>query len=443
MNAQSLSAQIEQLFSQMRAWRRDIHQHPESAWQEVRTASLVAKTLADLGYDLQLGQAVFNAQARMGLPDAATLEAAYLRALEQGADPHYAKQFAHGFTGIVATLDSGRPGPTIGYRFDLDALDLCESDTADHVPTTQGFQSENSGMMHACGHDGHTAIGLGLATLLAQLKGQWHGRVKLIFQPAEEGVRGAKAMAEAGVVDNVDYFTAIHIGMGIGENELVCGNDVFMATSKLDVHFSGVAAHAGARPEEGHNALLGAAQATVALHGISRHSDGVSRINVGVLEAGTSRNIIAPNALLKLETRGRNDQVNNYLQQQAEQIIAGVATMYGLEYQIELMGAARACESSPQWVEFIHQQAQQSGRFRQIVDHQSTPSGSEDATYFMQRVKDHGGMAAYSIFGSPLAAGHHNESFDFDESVMANVLHTLVRLTLNIAEFSQSSRGAE
>lgn len=132
----------------------------------------------------------------------------------------------------------------IAYRVDMDALDLNEKLQPDHLPFREGFASCNSGMMHACGHDGHTTIGLGLAHVFKSLEPQLNGTIKLIFQPAEEGTRGAKSMVEAGVVDDVDFFTAVHIGTGVPAGELVCGSDSFMATSKLDVTYRGVAAHA-------------------------------------------------------------------------------------------------------------------------------------------------------------------------------------------------------
>lgn len=145
----------------------------------------------------------------------------------------------------------------------MDALDLNEQHDDSHRPHRDHFASCNAGMMHACGHDGHTAIGLGLAHVLKQYAAQLNGVIKLIFQPAEEGTRGARAMVAAGVVDDVDYFTAIHIGTGVPAGTVVCGGDNFMATTKFDVQFSGVAAHAGGKPEDGRNALLAAAQAAL------------------------------------------------------------------------------------------------------------------------------------------------------------------------------------
>ncbi|MDU6432368.1 MAG: amidohydrolase, partial [Pantoea sp.] len=251
----------------------------------------------------------------------------------------------------------------------------------------------------------------------------------------EEGVRGAKAMVEAGVVDDVDLFTAIHLGTGVPAGELVCGSDSFLATTKLDVHFTGVGAHAGGKPEEGRNALLAAAQATLGLHGLPQHSGGVARVNVGVLQAGTGRNVVADTALMKVETRGVSNEVNDDIYQQALRIIAGAAAMYGVEYEVKLMGAARSCTPTQPWVDFLHQQAEALGIFDSVVDSKAQAAGSEDATCMMERVKQRGGQATYAIFGCELAAGHHNAKFDFDESVMGKAVQMLATLALNQSQF--------
>lgn len=431
----TLSDHVSVLVPKLQNWRRDLHRFAESGWLEFRTATLVAEELRQLGYQLQLGREVIAAEARMGLPDAETLRQQEARALAQGALAQWLPHFSGGFCGIVATLDTGRPGPVMGFRVDMDALDLNESQAADHLPQREGFGSCNPGMMHACAHDGHTTIGLGLATVVMAMKAQLSGVIKLIFQPAEEGVRGAKAMVEAGVVDDVDLFTAIHLGTGVPAGELVRGNDSFLATTKLDVHFTGVGAHAGGKPEAGRNALLAAAQATLGLYSLPQHSGGVARINVGVLQAGSGRNVVADTALMKLETRGVSNQVNDDIYQQALRVIAGAAAMYGVEYQVKLMGAARSCTPTQPWVDFIHQQAVALGEFSSVIDRTAQAAGSEDATYMMERVKQRGGQATYLIFGCDLAAGHHNARFDFNEQVMATAVKTLATLALNQAQF--------
>lgn len=389
-----LDEYLRQLAPSMTQWRRDFHLHAESGWLEFRTASKVADILDGLGYQLALGRDVIDADSRMGLPDEETLARAFERAREQGAPERWLPAFEGGFAGVVATLDTGRPGPTLAFRVDMDALDLNEQHDDSHRPHRDHFASCNAGMMHACGHDGHTAIGLGLAHVLKQYAAQLNGVIKLIFQPAEEGTRGARAMVAAGVVDDVDYFTAIHIGTGVPAGTVVCGGDNFMATTKFDVQFSGVAAHAGGKPEDG-------------------------------------RNVVPSPALLKVETRGESEAINQYVFERAQHVVAGAAAMYEARYELRMMGAATASAPSPAWVDYLREQAARVPGVQQAVDRIAAPAGSEDATLMMARVQARGGLASYMIFGTELSAGHHNEKFDFDESVMAVAVETLARVALN------------
>ncbi|HCR6219957.1 TPA: M20 family metallo-hydrolase [Shigella sonnei] len=400
---ESLNQFVNSLAPKLSHWRRDFHHYAESGWVEFRTATLVAEELQQLGYSLALGREVVNESSRMGLPDELTLQREFERARQQGALAQWIAVFEGGFTGIVATLDTGRPGPVMAFRVDMDALDLSEEQDVSHRPYRDGFASCNAGMMHACGHDGHTAIGLGLAHTLKQFESGLHGVIKLIFQPAEEGTRGARAMVDAGVVDDVDYFTAVHIGTGVPAGTVVCGSDNFMATTKFDAHFTGTAAHAGAKPEDGHNAL----------------------------QAGSGRNVVPTSALLKVETRGASDVINQYVFDRAQQAIQGAATMYGVGVETRLMGAVTASSPSPQWVAWLQSQAAQVAGVNQAIERVEAPAGSEDATLMMARVQQHQGQASYVVFGTQLAAGHHNEKFDFDEQVLAIAVETLARTALN------------
>lgn len=149
------------------------------------------------------------------------------------------------------------------------------------------------------------AAGLGTAIILSEIKDRLSGTVKLIFQPGEEGSRGAAAMEAAGILEGVDYIFGGHIGFQARRSgDLICGTRGFLATTKLDVTFAGKPAHAGSAPEEGRNALRAAAACALNLHAISRHGQGASRINVGSLHAGQGRNVIPPNAVLQLEPVG-------------------------------------------------------------------------------------------------------------------------------------------
>jgi aminobenzoyl-glutamate utilization protein A len=430
---EQLNNLAEAIYPSLLEWRRDFHKYAESGWVEYRTASIVADKLREWGFEVQAGRTVIKPEARMGVPSESFLREQEQRALAQGAISEWMPLLSGGFTGVVGILDTGRPGPTVAFRVDMDALDLQESDDPAHLPAANGFRSVNPNMMHACGHDAHTTIGLGLACLLSQLKDQLHGRVKVIFQPAEEGVRGAKSMVEAGVVDDVDLFFASHVGTGIPLGEVVCGAYGYLATTKVDVTYTGTASHAGSHPEEGKNALLAAATAVLNLHAISRHSGGNSRINVGLLQAGSGRNVIPRLASFKLETRGDTTEVNDYILSRAIQVIQGAAAMYGVEARIDIVGKADSSEPSPELLPYIRAQASRVAEVTSVVDTHRT-SGSEDATYMMERVKKNGGLASYLLFGTTLAAGHHNEKFDIDERVIKIAVKTLALCALCTTE---------
>lgn len=418
-------ASAEWLGTQLVNWRRDFHRHAETAWQEFRTAAIIAEELHKLGFSLKLGRQVIAEEDRMGVPADDSLEAAYERALNQGAPAHFAEHFRGGFTGVVGELDSGKPGPTVAVRIDIDANDLTESASTSHRPVREGFSSLNPGAAHACGHDGHAAIGLGVATLLVQHIGELCGVIRLIFQPAEEGTRGAKSMTTAGVVEGVDYFLSGHVGFGATRNgEISCGTRGFLATSKADVYFTGVSAHAGANPESGRNALLAAASTALALHGIPRHSAGASRINVGILRAGEGRNVIPPSAHLVFETRGATSEIDAYMMNEARRIIAGQAQTYGVEAKIVPMGGALGAESDLHLVKRLLPVVKTVPGVREVREITEL-GGSEDVTYMMERVKEQGGLATYFMFGTAIAAPHHNCAFDFDESVLPVATHIL------------------
>jgi len=397
------------------ARRRDLHKHAEVAWTEFRTAAYVAQTLTDLGYEVSAGAEVIDEASMMGVPSPAELEKHMLRAVEQGADKAWVEKMAGGKTGVVGVMKFAKPGPTVALRVDMDANDLPEATEEKHRPFKEGFASINKNAMHACGHDGHTSIGLAVAEVLAGMKDQLAGTIKMIFQPAEEGVRGAKAMMAKGVVDDVQYVVGMHLGVNLRKTgQVACRTDGFLATTKLDATFTGVPAHAGAAPETGKNAILAACTATLNLHAISRHSQGISRINVGVIEGGSGRNVIPANAVIKVETRGINSEINEYVYNEAVRIIEASALMQGCTVTMKLMGGAAGCDNDPELVARIRKVAERQKLLPDIIP-AGNIGGSEDCAYFMERVQQKGGQAAFVMIGTELAAGHHDGFFDFNE----------------------------
>lgn len=425
---------------QLVAVRRDFHQYAESGWTEFRTSSLIARRLERLGFEVLAGRSVCAADARMGVPPDSVLEARRLRAIDQGGDPEYIEAARGGFTGVVASF-AGGAGPTVALRFDIDSLDLIESDAPTHRPVREGFASVNVGACHACGHDGHAAVGLGVAEVLAKLRRSIQGSVKLIFQPAEEGVRGARSIVAAGHLDDVDVLIGHHLFTGWGLGEMAASMNGYAATRKFDVTFEGTAAHAGASPEEGRNALLAAATATIGLHALPRHRSGFTRVNVGRLEAGSGRNIIPCRALLVAEVRGETSALCDSMYERAMRVVESAASMYGCSATVRSMGEAGTASCDAVLAERVKTTGARLGDFTfQSVNRMG---GSEDFTEMMRRVQSHGGLATHIGIGADLhgvrrdtsdrstVLDGHTPTFDFDERALKLAVHLLAALVLD------------
>lgn len=423
--------QAEAMADEIIRLRRDLHKYPETGWTEFRTASIIITALKKLGYEVYFGADVLDAQSMMGLPAEEKLQACMQRAVNEGADADLVELMQGGKTAVMAVLRGSKPGKTVAFRFDMDCNDVDEAKNDKHRPYREGFASVHENAMHACGHDGHVAAGLAFAKLLKQYQTELAGKVKLIFQPAEEGVRGAYAMVKAGVIDDADYCFGGHLGFKATENDsLICSTGEFLATAKLDVTFYGRASHAGLLPEAGKNALLAAAQASISLNTIARHSKGASRINVGLLNAGTGRNIVPDKAELKLETRGADTEINNFMEQEAVRIIKACADMYDVKVRIVKAGSAPGGAADTGLGAEVAALAESKGAYQKIIPCTSM-GGSEDYTYFLEQINKQGGRGLYMMYGTRLAAGHHNSYFDFDEQCLWKMAAFLTELALH------------
>ena len=405
------------------ARRRDLHRFPETGFLEYRTAALTAETLHGLVYTVRVGPEVMRADAIAGRPTAAQVQAAQDAARAAGAADQWIMRMPAGQTGVVADLARG-DGPLVAFRFDMDALPVVETAAAEHAPNASGYASQRPGSMHACGHDGHTAIGLTLAARLAA-NPHWQGRIRLIFQPAEEGGRGAKPMVEAGVLDGVDWFFCGHLGCLLPTGKLAPTATGFLYSRKIDVTFTCRAAHAAMGPEQGRNALLAAATAALGLHAIARHASETTHVNVGRLVAGTGRNVIADRAEMLMEVRGESDAGLAYMVQRAEAVLAGAAAMQDVTVQLEVMGETIGAETSPAAAAIV---ARAGAGLAEIVPEWSI-GGGDDATFMMRAVQMQGGQAAYFILGSDLAAVHHASNFDIDEAALETGVRLFERIT--------------
>jgi aminobenzoyl-glutamate utilization protein A len=266
------------------------------------------------------------------------------------------------------------------------------------------------------------------------MKDQLKGSIRLIFQPAEEGLRGARPMVFAGVTKGLDHIVGLHVGFQANKKGvLVCGSKGFLASTKWDVTITGKGAHAGAAPQTGCNALLAGAVASINLHAISRHGDGTTRINVGKMVAGEGRNVVPPNAFLIMETRGVTSELNDYMVEESGRIIKAACDMYKCTYSIEVTGGSQSGESSPEMIDIVYEAAKDIPFYTDITKLKDL-GGGEDYAHMMSEVQRDGGIGTYIQAGVSIAAGHHNNKFDLDEAdllpateLMGNVVYKVLK----------------
>lgn len=322
---------------------------------------------------------------------------------------------------MVGILRCGE-GPTVAFRFDMDALPVLECKEETHYPAKEGFASRNTGVMHACGHDGHMTVGLGTAKILCELREQLHGTVKFIFQPAEEGVRGAKSIVEHGHLDDVDYVLGAHMGGGPEQKEAAIGigGGESLATVKYDVEFYGKGSHAAASPEEGKNAMLAMATAILNLHAIPRSGKGDTRVNVGKVVAGTGRNIICEHAHMEMEVRGMTTEANTYMKEYAERIIRQRSRNARLYLRDEADGAAMNGINDDALADRLAKVCEEDLHLPVVRLKKGGAGGSEDYSYMSERVQSHGGQSCYFMNLSCCTGTLHNEWFNFREEALVN-----------------------
>lgn len=435
------------LYDRIKGYREELHRYPEISWTEYRTSWQIAKRLRELGYEVFIGADVCEETTRMGLPSSEFLQECERRACAEGVPEEMMRKMSGGRTGVVGVLkggsshESGGDADTAGtgggfakesgrkcvvaLRFDIDALTI-EEERTDY---NADYRSLHEGTMHACGHDGHAAAGLGLAEVLAIHRKELCGEVRLIFQPAEEGCHGAAAIVDKGWLDDVDLFLSGHIGISCRKpGEIAACSGGFLATSKLDFHFKGKSAHAGKAPGEGRNALLAAAKFTVDAYDLVRGREGVL-VNVGKFVGGSGRNIIAADAWLEAETRGATQTQNQDLCRQVIETAQDAGRRYGVEVEAIKIGEAGTGSSSPRIARACKAHAREMGMeagYQEAADF----GASEDVTLMMERVQGRGGEAAFFMFGTLLGAEHHHGAFDFDTEVLGVMVEFYARAVM-------------
>ncbi|MFT5749635.1 MAG: aminobenzoyl-glutamate utilization protein A [Ancylomarina sp.] len=413
------------------AYRRHFHANPELGWLEYSTAAFIADELLDLGFEVKRGAEVMSVDNLMGLPTEQDNQLAFEKAEKIfGADKM--KAFANNATAVAGILKCGN-GPVVAIRVDMDALPILESNAKDHHPYQAGFASKSKGVMHACGHDAHSAIGLGLAHYLAKYSEQLKGTYILLFQPAEEGVRGAASIVKSGFLKHVDYLLATHFWSNMPLGKVVCSQNGTAATDKLDVTFYGKAAHAGICPEKGNNAILAAANTILSSHEIQFTREGLRRVNVGCMVGGTARNIIADMSKLEIELRADSQTGKKELLEKLEGVVKASAHKQGCSFEIKKVGEASAACGDDSLAIQIRDEAENLNCFTDVILSDNQNRGSEDFTSLMNDVQARGGKASFIGVGASLHdknLEHHTPDFDITEEA----LHPTVELFFNLVK---------
>ncbi len=391
--------------------RREFHRHPEPAWREFWTTARIVEELESTDVDeIHVGPDAIARDARMGVPDEEELARWRDRARENGVRGDLLGRMEGGHTGAVAVLERG-DGPTVGLRVDIDGLSREESNDEDHLPVREGFRSE-TGAMHACGHDAHATIGLGVLEAVAD--SDFAGTFKLFFQPAEEAIGGGKPVAESGHLDDVDDLLAVHVGLDHPTGEVVAGVEGFLAVSQFRAEFTGEPAHAGGQPNRGRNAVQALATAVQNLYAIPRHEDGATRVNAGRVEGGTATNIVPESATVEGEVRGETTDLMEYTDGCARRVLRRAAEMHACDLEVTRLGEAPGADSDDALVDIVERVAGGTAGVDSVL-RRAELGGSEDATYLMRRVQERGGRAAYVGVGTDHPGGHHTATFDVDE----------------------------
>ena len=358
IHADTLGEQVDAILDEVIAIRRDFHAHPELSQQEVRTCAKISEYLAE--WEI----------------------------------PHVTEVAGHGVVGLIAgaeprtapaKTEDRSGGPVIAIRADIDALPIQEKN---NVP----YRSLYEGVMHACGHDIHTAVLLGTAKILKGMERELPGTVKLIFQPAEETVGGALPMIRAGCLKNpvVDAVIGLHV-----EPEIPAGHLEFRrgsmnaASNEFTITVTGASSH-GARPHNGVDAILAASQIVNALQSIASRSVAATDaavVTVGLLQAGTAPNVLAGEAVMKGIVRTLNPTTRALAVRRVEEIAEATAAAYGASAQVDFTESYPALINDDD-VEEILERAALTIFEREQVHFRSEPSmGAEDFSYFCSAVK--------------------------------------------------------
>lgn len=363
--------------SRLTAWRRDFHMHPECGMEEHRTAAIVAGHLRALGYEVREGV---------------------------------------GGTGVIGLLKGGKSGPVVALRADMDALPIQDAKIVPYASTVPG-------KMHACGHDGHTAILMGAAVLLAERPSEVAGQVKLLFQPAEEGPGGARPMIEDGALDNPkpQACFSLHLWSDIDTGRAAIRPGPHMAASDtVRLTITGVGGH-GASPHTGVDAIAVAGQVICALQNIvSRESDPLDNVvlTLGTIQGGFRSNVIAPEVNMTGTVRTLSASVRDSMEGRIRRVFEGACRMLRAEPRMEYHYGYPVTANDPAMAAFLAGCAAAVLGAGNVDTSPRAVMGGEDFAYIAELVPSAYLRLGASNASKGITVQAHNPGFDIDEDAL-------------------------
>ncbi|WP_244445032.1 M20 metallopeptidase family protein [Oceanobacillus jeddahense] len=369
---------LEQSFEEVKSWRRYMHQYPELSFQEEKTANYIEEKLKSFGLDVQRNI---------------------------------------GGHGLISVVEGKQPGKKIALRADFDALPI-----EDEKETP--YKSTKPGVMHACGHDGHTAALLGVAKVVSQYKDNLKGSIVFVFQPAEETPPGgAKYMIEDGILEDVDYVFGAHLASDIPIGKVGVGEGYQMAAvDKFAIHLKGNGGH-GARPHQTTDSLVIGTSVVEALQKIvSRQIDPLQSavVTIGVFQAGNAFNVIPDTARIEGTVRTFDPAVRDKVEKDIRSIIEGITSAFHATYELDYLRGYPALFNHKAETDVARDLFKETFEDENVVEFAPT-MGAEDFSYFLEAKP-----GTYFRVGSKnddeaTHFPHHHPRFDIDERALVNI----------------------
>lgn len=386
-----LYEQALELFPYTQSIRRDLHMHPELGFEEVRTSALIARELRGIGLEVSTGIAK---------------------------------------TGVTAMIDGDKPGPVILLRFDMDALPITEQTGAEYA-------SQSPGLMHACGHDGHVAIGLTVARILNERRDQMAGSVKLLFQPAEEIAGGAEGMIQSGALESPA--PAQCLGLHIwNEKPLgwlgVAGGPVMASSATFRIVLTGRGGH-GAIPHQAIDPVVAAAQVITAAQTIaSRNTDPqlACVVSFCMLNAGHAFNVIPQTVEIQGTIRTFEPEVEQMAYRRLEEITRGIGAAMGCQVEIAIDNITPAVINDSFVASAVQRAAQLILPDHELDQRGRFTMGAEDFSFYHKKIPGTFFFVGSTNAQKGLVYGHHHPKFDFDEAALPRGVALMAQAALEL-----------